>query len=566
LSRGSRERGATAAVDAVLAALGVAVLGWPILATAVSSLLGSEGRPTGGGLIDPSAFGEEAGLLAGPAWQTLRVTGTAVLGALGIGVPLGVGLFRTDVLGRRPLIAAVAGALFVPMPVWAAGWLGGLGNAGYSQLIGDEPILTGWFGAAFVHAMAGVPWVVLLAGVGAMRVEPELEEVALLDLPAWRVVLGPTLRRALGAILGAALLVAVLTAGDMTVTDFLIVRTYAEEAYVQFSLGRSTASVAWVALPPTLVLGLLLWVGGRAVGRRGGAGVASASARPRRWRLGAWRGPVSGLAWALAIGVFGPPVLTMVWRAGRVGGSAAAGRPPSWSFGGLTETLGRAASELSRPLAETGLCAAAAALITVALAWVLAWRALESPIWRRLVGVTIALLLALPGPVAGMALILAYNRLPPIYDTAGIVILGYVHRMIPYALLVLWPALAGLPWSFLESSELDGLSRWGRAFRVALPLTALALGAAWGVVFVLALGELPVTNLVASAGLEPLPVFVWQQMHFGVDSRIAGIGLVMLGLYGALGGLTVAALGFAFGVRRPVGSEPPRGGGASKSF
>ena len=47
-----------------------------------------------------------------------------------------------------------------------------------------------------------------------------------------------TLRRALGAIAAAALAVAVLTAGDMTVTDLLQVRTYAEEAYVQYSLGR----------------------------------------------------------------------------------------------------------------------------------------------------------------------------------------------------------------------------------------------------------------------------------------------------------------------------------------
>ena len=43
---------------------------------------------------------------------------------------------------------------------------------------------------------------------------------------------------------------AVLTAGDMTVTDLLSVRTYAEEAYLQYTLGRGPGAAALVALPP----------------------------------------------------------------------------------------------------------------------------------------------------------------------------------------------------------------------------------------------------------------------------------------------------------------------------
>ena len=56
-----------------------------------------------------------------------------------------------------------------------------LGNAGRMQALGVRPILVGRFGAAVVHAMAALPWVVLLAGVGLCAVEPELEESALLE-------------------------------------------------------------------------------------------------------------------------------------------------------------------------------------------------------------------------------------------------------------------------------------------------------------------------------------------------------------------------------------------------
>ncbi len=59
------------------------------------------------------------------------------------------------------------------------------------------------------------------------------------------------MRRAITApIAAAALAVAVLTAGDMTVTDLLQVRTYAEEAFLQFILGRGLSDAMMVALPP----------------------------------------------------------------------------------------------------------------------------------------------------------------------------------------------------------------------------------------------------------------------------------------------------------------------------
>ena len=53
-----------------------------------------------------------------------------------------------------------------------------------------------------------------------------------------------------------------------------------------------------------------------------------------------------------------------------------------------------------------------------------------------------------------------------------------------------------------------------------------ALLAAWGVCFVLALGELPVTNLVAPLGTTPLTVLIWSLLHSGVESQLAGVSLV----------------------------------------
>lgn len=528
-----------------------AVLVWPLLATALQASRGDRWASTSSGLIDAAAFREEAGIISGPAVQTLRVVGGAVLGALVMGGPLALGLFRTDLPGRRLLRYSMALAVFVPMPLYAAGWLGGFGNSGYQQAFGMEPILSGWAGAAFVHAAAGVPWITLLVGVGLRRVEPELEESALLDLTAWRVAGRVTLWRSLGAIAGAALLVAALTGGEMTVTDLLRVRTYAEESYVQYGMGRPPWSVALVAIPPTAVLIVAFLVLVRAV-RVSGAGQIVAPQRPPRiWRLGGWRWPAGVVAWCSVILLLGPPVAAMVWRAGRIGGDAGLGMAPGWSVGGVRDSVVYAWSEVREPLLRTASIASIGALASVAIAWMLAWQSRRAGPWRGLVIGSAAVMLALPGPVAGMALKIAYLHVPIVYDSIAILILGYVLKTMPFALLVLWPAVRTVPESLIESAEVDGLGPLGRVVRVGLPMTLGASGASGLVCFVLAMGELPITNLVTPAGMDSLTVFLWGQMHFGVDSRITAVGLVLLGVYATVGALAVAAISRAF----PVGGR-----------
>ena len=528
-------------------ALGLAALLFgPIAATASQALRGDAGASTGAGLIDASAFGREAGLVAGPAFETARVVVLAVAIALAIGLPLALALFRTDLPGRRALILVLAAAAAVPMPLYAAGWLGGFGGVGYRQVFGERPILVGWSGSAFVHAMAGVPWVALLAGVGVLSVEGSLEESALLERSGWRVALGVTLRRSLGAIAGSALLVAVATSGDMTVTDLLLVRTYAEEAYVQYGLGRSPAAVALVAIPPTAALLVLIAIASRSILRAEPPRLASASAIPRPWRLGHWRMVVGLAAWMAVLALVGPPMAALAARAGRIGGDAALGLLPRWSALGLIEALDYAAREIVGPLLESAMAASGGATLASALAWGLGWLARGPGPWRWATAASAALLLALPGPVAGMGLKLAYLHVPPVSDTVVILMLGAAVRALPFALLVLWPAIRSLPPSTLESAELDGLGPFGRFWRVTLPLTRRATLAAWGVSFVLGMGELPIANLVYPAGWQPLTVLLWSQMHFGVDSRICAFGLVLIAVYGLAGTLAIAALGRAY--------------------
>ena len=313
-----------------------------------------------------------------------------------------------------------------------------------------------------MHALAALPWVVLIAGVGLCAVEPELEESALLDSGPGQVLLRVTLRRALGAIAAAALAVAVLTAGDMTVTDLLQIRTYAEEAYLQYSLGRGPGEAALVALPPLVVLGAAdpgHRIRPGAV-RPGAPGLVVSSGQALAARPLA--NSVCGMILLVLVGnAVALPLYSLVWRAGRVGGRATLGRPPIWSLSGLLGTLRYAGAEIWDPLKASLFWTAIAATLRPSSPAAWPGRAAGRCAWRIVALVLLALTLATPGPVAGMALVLAYRAWPSVYDSPAMIVMAETMRTLPYSLSILWPFLRSFPQDYLDAAALDGIGPSG---------------------------------------------------------------------------------------------------------
>jgi iron(III) transport system permease protein len=535
------EAAARLAKVALTAALGI-VVGWPFVVVVNQALVNAGAElALSGGIARP----------LGLARETLKLVGTTLALALPAGVGLAYLLERTDLPGRRLLRGLLLLGLFVPLPLHALAWLGAFGNLGRQQALGGAPILAGLFGAAFVHAMAALPWVVLIVGVGLRSVEPELEEAALMLRPAWWAALHVTLRRSLGAIAASAVAVAVLTAGEMTVTDLPTIglRTYAEEAYTLAQQGFDLGGLAMrAALPQVILLGGLLALVAWWLGRLDSARIALTTVPRHPWPLGHWKGPVAVLV-SLAIGAaVGLPLYGLIWRAGRVGTGLVAGQGARWSPVGLSGTLREAWADLTDPelpwyrtyLYGTISWAVLGTMGAVILAWPLAWAARRAGAWRVVAALVVALTLATPGPVAGLLLKQAYAPIGWLNRTPGLLVLGYIWRALPYATLVLWAETRRLPRDWLDAAAVEGLGPWRQAWRIGRPLTAGATLVAWLLGLALALGELPIAYVVRAPGYEPLPVLVWSLLHVGVESRLAGIGLIMLALTAAIG---AAALG-----------------------
>jgi iron(III) transport system permease protein len=530
----------------------------------------------------------EGGRMAGMAWNTARL----VLGTLAVALPLGVAgavlLYRTDLPLRGLWRFLVVLALFVPLPLFASAWQATLGTGGllptshWGNVAPDDPDVratgTGWKpwawginAAIWVHAMAGLPWVILVVGQGLRWVEPELEEDALLAASPGRVLFAVTLPRTAVAIGAAALWVALQSATEIAVTDMMQVRTFAEEVYYQFVLGDRAALARGVAvnLPPILVLGVVVvFMAWRLEARL--PPLEERIRQPLLFPLGVARWPLLVAVAGVALIFVGVPVVSLVWKAGSAGGAGAFSALTAWR--NFAQVFAGKAGEMA--LRSLGF-AALAGLITAGFALVCCWFSAESR--RGIAGLLIVvLILALPGPVIGLGLKNTIQRLMDIED-GMVILLRYLAstiypggsevptfhpirkalydgpsplpllwvtfiRFFPFALAALWPIVRLFPTELRAAARVDGARPVQELTHVGFPLLVVAgVQAALGVA-VLALGEVSAGKLVETPGAQTFAHELFNQMHYGVQDRLAALCLALLAMV-ALGGTLVVAAG-----------------------
>ncbi len=516
------------------------------------------------------------------AWRAWRETdrlaslaGTSlclILGTLALSLPAGILaailLCRTDLPGRRIFQFLTILALFVPMPLLVTAWQSAVGAGGWlsadrwMQLASDDPDVSppgtvwkpwvqGLPAAIWIHAMAGLPWVVLIVGLGLRWVERELEEDALMSGGPLRVLWHVTLPRCQTAIWAAGLWVALQTATEISATDMMQVRTFAEEVYTQLAGGgpSAIASSVAVAVPALAITWLLVAIAAGRLGRQLPP-MENLAKPPLQFQLGILGRPCLLAAGATVMILIGVPLVSLIWKTGL------GGIPPAWSLSTFAHYLLRAFRSYWWMVLRTLAAAGVAGAGTAFLALLACWLATES---RRLQWVCLTLLAAgwaLPGPMAGFGLkdtiigvldgvdwsSLGRNFASEILWTgpSPVPILWiYLIRFFPFALAMLWPIVRLMPREFMESARLDG-ARPDQEFRhVVFPLsrgvfllTALA-------VTVLCLGEISASKLVETPGYDTLVHVIFDRMHYGVGNDLAALCLLLLVVV-LLGGIAVA--------------------------
>jgi len=506
-----------------------------------------------------------AGLLANTAWLAF--------GASAIAVPVGtfcaVAIVKTNVPGRYVAALLLASVVFVPIFVQAAAWDSGFGMQGWYTLetnprLTTVPLLAGWPAAIWVHGLAAVPWVALIVGVSLRNVEPELEEDAVLHAPPATVLWKVSTRRCVMAMVVAGVWVLIVCTAEISVTDLFQVRTFAEEVYTQSTLGTldmlgdndsvDQAGLGAVGLIVGLALTVVLVVASLLVAMWLWPEVSEPPTRPG-WvaRLGKIRWLVGLVLWVLLTVLVGVPLASLVHKAGVSVSSTERGRQRSWSARKAMTLVAMAPWEHRRELLQTTKIAAAAATAAVLVGFGLAWslRRNRRVAWSRL-GL-LGFCLTIPGPLLGLLVIRLMNQPPDSWlaplawlydDTLFAPWLVQTIRALPVATLVLWPALASIPQSLLDSAATAGAGSLSRLLLIVLPSRWFALLAAWMLAFAVAAGELAATILVIPPGPTTISIRIFSLSHYGVEDRLASICLVIMGVVAVTTVVAAALLGW----------------------
>lgn len=468
----------------------------------------------------------------------LLIVGSGLL-ALPLGIVLSVLLYRTDLPGRMALRGLILLSLFIPMPLLVAGWRW----TGLVGRFGAVPELS----AMALHAIAALPWIVILLGQALCRVERELEEEALLSGPPLRVICRVTLPRCRAALVLCSAWVAIAVFTEVAITNLLQVRTYAEEIYLQFirpepgsvllsipaMIGRGMA----LTLPAFMALALIGGFALRSWSRNFSQG--EGPAEPYRFGVGRWKWFWAVLVF-LVVGFFlGAPWISLLWKAGQQLPAA------TWAPGLLLERLLQAIQVEGWGLLRHLLVAVTVGGLTALLALLCCWAALERAWLRALVLVVAILCWTLPGPVVGLVLKQSINAILDLTDSPWLATLLYygpspapviwaqVIRLFPFAVALLWPLLRSIPRELIEMARVEGATPFREVRWVLWPWMRTAFWRTVLIIGALSLGEISASKLVSTAGGQTFAEDLFVQMHYSLGPDLAARCLLLLAIVAA---------------------------------
>lgn len=483
-------------------------------------------------------------------FRSFRLSSLTAISAPILGLAIAFALVRCRWALAVPTRFLWSLGLFLPLPIVATVWLGAISNLGRSQVFGisSRPLITGWTAAWFVHTIATLPLVATILAIALERTDADLEDDARLRHPRRQAIVNSTLRSIRPTIIATVLIVLIVTTGDMTVTDLVQERTFAEETYLQAQMGDGLTAAARTALPITAIMSvaILVWlrIDSRNFDETIRPGFRKSEVTP--WFMGT-QGKIGGmtvLAVTVHVGIL--PLISLVWRAGRSGGVASIERFPKWSIGAVARNLVDAAPDLS----DTSLWTLSISLLVAIAGTFIAWSMVrtmgDSKLGRIALALGASLGLAVPGPVAGLAVLWLWMPVREIYDSPFVVVMAILFRFLGIAVFLLWAASLAIPDEIEEYANLHGLNGYERFRRVEWPMMAPTAGVSALAMFALALGELPATNMTVPPGVEMMSVRLWSLMHTGMESHLAAFVLLMTivisGFFGVALLLTLAVL------------------------
>jgi iron(III) transport system permease protein len=438
-----------------------------------------------------------------------------------VGVPLGVLLGKTDLPFRRTLTVLLAVPLLIPPYVIAVAWFAVIGAGGWisrplTPAISEHlsSAFFGLYGCIAVLFTAFVPIVILLTIAYLGAVNPRLEAAGRL-VNGWPGVLRRiTLPLIAPAILFAAVLVFLLTLGEVGVPTYLRYAVYPVETLTQFAAFYDFSAATAAAIPLLIVtLAMLALEYGMLQKQVSELANVTFDATHAQIRLGRWSFPLLAviLVWVLITVVL--PLAALIAKAP--------------SLADYAEAFSRASDSILRSFVFSVI--GASLLTALGFFWGYIVHDRTMPFWRGIDALAL-FLFTLPGTVIGIGLISLWNTPMTnlVYRTPAVIILGFLAQ---YALLptrMTSAILERIPPSFERAAQLSGAS-WVTTLRyIVVPLARRGLLVVWIVSYVFCLRDLGISLVVYPPGSDTLPVRILTLMANGAPSLIAALCVILV--------------------------------------
>ena len=412
--------------------------------------------------------------------RSLFLAASVSIASVLISVPAAWLVTRGDIPFRSGWRVLLALPLAIPSYLAAFAW------------ISWRPSMAGFTGAFVVLTLVTYPYVFLPVCAALSRLNPAIEEIAVIHGRGRSVqLILLAARQVRGSIATGALLVALYVLSDFGAVATMRYDAFTWVIYSSYRSGFNPSRAAILAIVLVLIALVLLF--GEKILRgqnESHLSARSVDANPRH------RVSIKPVAIAFLSTVIIFALAFPIWRV------------VTWVYRyGSEDSMADIATALWHSVFFSGL----AALATIQLALPIGILAGRYPSRSTtLLEQSTYVTHALPGIVIAISMVfLGVRLLEPIYLRTPLLVIAYVALFLPVAVGSIRSAAEQIPDSLDEVSRSLGLSPWGIVRRVTLPLLAPGLLSAGALVMLAGMKELPATMLLRPTGSETLATRLW---------------------------------------------------------
>ncbi|MEX1248364.1 MAG: iron ABC transporter permease [Anaerolineales bacterium] len=455
-------------------------------------------------------------ILGSTAWLGIGVTLLSMM----IALPLAWLTVRTDLPLRKLWLLITPLPLVIPSYVGAYLFASALGPRGLLQgwlegVFGVTrlPSLYGFPGALLVLTLLNYPLMQIGLQAALRRLDPSLEEAShSLGYGPWQTFWRVIFPQLLPSMTMGSILILLYVLRDFGAVSVMRYTTFTRAIYIQYQSLFDRSSAAALAILIVLLSLFLVIVVGKTRGRSRYYIGNKSTKPPDRKKLGRWRWPALFFCLATVILALIIPAGVLLY----------------WLIRGLG--AGESLAGLWQPSLNSVITSAVAATFALLAALTVAILDVRKPgRLSRLIERTTYIAYALPGIVIALALVFfGSNYLPFIYQTFPMLVFAYVILFLPQAVGPLRNSLLQIHPNMEEAARGLGKRPLAVFRRVTLPLMRPGMAAAFSLVFLTAMKELPATLILAPTGFKTLATSVWSAVSEAFFARAAAPALLLI--------------------------------------